>query len=108
MTNSAKSDTEVRVVPAVDIYEGEQDYLLVLDVPGVDGANIDVEVDKDVLKVAAQRADGSEVLRYQREFRVPSDVNGGAVTANAKDGILRLVLPKHENAQPKRIEVATH
>ncbi len=108
MTNSAKNDTEVRVVPAVDIYEGEQDYLLVLDVPGVDGASIDVEVDKDVLKVAAKRADGAEVLRYQREFRVPADVNGGAVTANAKDGILRLVLPKHENAQPKRIAVATH
>lgn len=98
----------VRVLPPVDIYEGEKDYLLVLDVPGIDGSNIEVEVDKDVLKVGAKRSDGPEVQHYQREFKLPSDVNGTAVTANAKDGVLRLVLPKREGTQPKRIAVATH
>jgi HSP20 family molecular chaperone IbpA len=102
------NETAVRVFPAVDIYEGEKDYLLVLDVPGIDGSGIEVEVDKDVLKVGAKRSDGSETQHYQREFKIPPDVDGGAVSANAKDGVLRLVLPKHENAQPKRIAVATH
>jgi HSP20 family protein len=108
MANLAKSDAEVRVVPAVDVYEGEKDYLLVVDVPGVLGEDIDIEVDKDILKVTAKRSDGDEVLRFQREFRVPADVNSDAVVANAKDGVLNLTLPKHEQAQPKRISVATH
>lgn len=105
---ATQSEPAVRVFPPVDIYEGEKDYLLVLDVPGVDGSNIEVEVDKDVLKVGAKRADSGEVQNYQREFKLPSDVNGTGVTANAKDGVLRLVLPKREGTQPKRITVGTH
>lgn len=109
MANLAnQNEAAVRVLPAVDIYESENDYLLVLDIPGVEGAGIEVEVDKDVLKVVAKRNDGVEAQSYQREFKVPSVVNGAAVAATAKDGVLRLVLPKHESAQPKRISVATH
>lgn len=109
MANVAtRNDPAIRVFPAVDIYEGEKDYLLVLDVPGVDGAGIEVEVDKDVLKVGAKRSEGAEVHHYQREFKLPSDVEGTGVTANAKDGVLRLVLPKREGTQPKRVAVATH
>lgn len=109
MANSiAQNEPAVRVFPAVDIYEGEQDYLLVLDVPGIDGSGIEVEVDKDVLKVGAKRSDGTEVQQYQREFKLPSDVDGTGVTANAKEGVLRLMLPKREGTQPKRIAVATH
>lgn len=105
---NTQHETAARVFPAVDIYESEKDYLLVLDVPGVDGSGIEVEVDKDVLKVGAKRSDGPEALHYQREFKVPADVDGANVSANAKDGVLRLVLPKREGAQPKRIAVATH
>lgn len=108
MANLTTQQDAVRVVPAVDIFESEKDYLLVLDVPGIDGSGIEVEVDKDVLKVSAKRAEAAEALRYQREFKVPADVDGFGVTANAKDGVLRLVLPKHANAQPKRIAVTTH
>jgi len=109
MANAAiTNETASRLYPAVDIYESEKDYLLVLDVPGVDGAGIDVEVDKGTLKVGAKRADGAETLHYQREFKVPSDVDPTTVTANAKDGVLRLVLPKREDAQPKRVAVTTH
>ena len=108
MANLTKNESAVRVVPPVDIYEGEKDYLLVLDVPGVEGANIDVEVDRDLLKVSAKRSDGAEQVRYQREFRVPADVDGSGVTAKAKDGVLELVLPKHETAQPKRFAVSSN
>lgn len=108
MANLANQNQEatIRVFPAVDIYEGEKDYLLVLDVPGVEPSGIEVEVDKDVLKVAAKRNNGVESLTYQREFKVPGDVNGAAVAAQSKDGLLRLVLPKRESSQPKRIAVA--
>lgn len=109
MANLAtQHDATVRLVPPVDIYESEKDYLLVVDVPGIEGNGMEIELDKDVLKVSAKRADGTEAVTYSREFKVPADVDADAVSANAKDGVLRLVLPKHESAQPKRIQVATH
>jgi HSP20 family protein len=107
MANLAtQQDAAVRVVPAVDIYESEKDYLLVVDVPGIETNGIEIELDKGLLKVAAKRVDGAEAVTYSREFKVPSDVHADSVSANAKDGVLRLVLPKHESALPKRIAVA--
>lgn len=104
----AQQENALRLTPPVDIYESERDYLLVLDVPGIDGSAIEVELDKEALKISAKRADGVETVQYQREFRLPSDVNGGEITAVAKEGVLRVVLPKHAGAQPKRIAVATN
>lgn len=94
----------VNVIPATDIYESEKDYLLALDVPGIDSDSVEVEIDKDVLKVSARRGGDTEE-RYARDFRVPSGVNGEAITANVKDGVLNIVLPKHERMLPKRIPV---
>lgn len=94
----------VNVIPATDIYESEKDYLLALDVPGIDGNSVEVEIDKDVLKVSARRTgDGEE--RYARDFRVPSGVDGQTITATVKDGVLNILLPKHERVLPKRIPV---
>lgn len=96
---------QVNVVPATDIYEGEKDYLLMLDVPGIEGSSVEVEIDKDILKVSARRTASGEEQRYARDFRVPSGVNTQAVTAAVKDGVLSVVLPKHEHVLPKRIPV---
>lgn len=108
MANLAKNEQRVpQYEPPVDVYERETDYLLMLDVPGVDGKGIEVEIDKDVLKVTARRQD-AESAQYAREFRIPPGTDVEKVTANAKAGVLSLVLPKHQSAQPKRIEVAVH
>lgn len=98
----------VNVVPATDIYEGEKDYLLTLDVPGIEGGSVEVEIDKDVLKISALRTSAGEEQRYARDFRIPTGVDTQAVTATAKDGVLNVRLPKHERMQPKRIPVNVH
>ena len=92
--------------PPVDVYESEKDYLIVLDVPGVSGSGIEVEIDKDVLKVTGTREGaGAESVQYSREFRLPPGTETDKVTAKATAGVLNLVLPKHQSAQPRRIEV---
>lgn len=98
----------VNLVPATDIFEGEKDYLLALDVPGIDGNAVDIEIDKDVLKVSARRASGGEEQRYARDFRVPSGVDTQAISASAKGGVLTLVLPKLASVLPKRIPVSVN
>jgi HSP20 family protein len=105
--NNAR-DSQVVVVPATDIYEGDKDYLLALDVPGIEGKSVEVEVDKDVLKISARRTVVGDEQRYARDFRVPSGVNTQAITASVKDGVLNVVLPKHEHVLPKRIPVNVH
>jgi HSP20 family protein len=101
-------NSQVTVVPATDIYESDKDYLLALDVPGIEGDSVEVEIDKDVLKVSARRATPGEEQRYARDFRVPSGVNAQGISASVKDGVLNLVLPKHERVVPKRIPVSVH
>jgi HSP20 family protein len=101
-------DSQLVVVPATDIYEGEKDYLLALDVPGIEGNSVEVEIDNDVLKVSARRAAVGDEHRYARDFRVPSGVNTQAISASVKDGVLSVVLPKHEHVLPKRIPVNVH
>lgn len=95
--------------PPVDVYESEKSYLLVLDVPGVTGKGIEVEIEKDLLKVTGRRESAdSGVVHYSREFRLPPGTDVDGVTAKANAGVLQLVLPKHQSAQPKRIEVDAH
>jgi HSP20 family protein len=109
MANVTNTRSEqVKVVPATDIYEGEKSYLLALDMPGIEGNSVEVEIDKDVLKVSARRAAPGEEQRYSRDFRVPSGVDTQGVTASVKDGVLSVVLPKHERVLPKRIPVNVH
>lgn len=103
-----EQNNAARLIPVADILEGEKDYLLALDVPGIDGASVEVEIEKDVLKVSARRVDVAEEQRYRREFLIPSGVNAQEVSAAVKDGVLTVVLPKFARAVPKRVPVAVH
>lgn len=106
--SSTSRNDQVNVVPATDIFESEKDFLLALDVPGIDGTAVEVEIDKDVLKVSARRTTPNGEQRYVRDFRVPSGVDTQAIAATAKDGVLTVALPKLERIQPKRIPVNVH
>src|SRR5690606_21884028 len=109
MSNLAtKHDTVTRIAPPSDVYESEKDYLLVLDVPGADGSGIDVEVDKQVLKVTAKRAQASESSVYAREFHIPPGVDVDHISANVKAGVLSVALPKRPEVRPRRINVEVH
>ena len=103
--------------PAVDIHEEAQRFVVRADLPGVKPADIEVTADKGVLTLRGQRqieqreADGhySRLERvsgkFVRTFTLPDNVQTDAITAQFKDGVLELAIPKVAKAEPRRIEV---
>jgi len=103
--------------PAVDIHEEAQRFLVRADLPGVKPADIEVTADKGVLTLRGERliekrdVDGhySRVERvagkFVRTFTLPDNVQTDAISAQFKDGVLELTIPKIAKAEPRRIEV---
>ena len=104
-----------RYVPLpVDIYEDEQGLVVVADVPGVDPDAIDARVERGVLTIQARAthlATGAPIYReyeltgFFRQFQLPEEVDVARITADVKNGVLTLRLPRAERAQPRRIQV---
>ena len=103
-------------LPTADIFETEDALTVVLEMPGVARENVDISVEDGVLTVEG-RIDFSkyEGLRpvygeynvgpYRRSFRLSSRIDQGKINAEMSDGVLTLVLPKAEEAKPRRIAV---
>ena len=104
--------------PAVDIYEQNGSLVLKAELAGVDPKDVDVRVENNVLTLHGERKLDSEVKRdnyhrversygsFSRSFSLPSVVDTEKIKAEYKDGVLRLVLPKKEEAKPKQIEIS--
>ncbi len=113
---SKKEKQYYEAVPAVDIYENEDEILLHADMPGVTKDKISVDIDNGTLSIAGIRELSSRGtpayeefydLKYVRNFSVPQTIDVGRVEAELKDGVLRLHLPKSEAAKPRQIEIKT-
>ena len=103
--------------PAVDIYEHEGNIVLTAELPGVDPKDVDVRVENNVLTLRGERKWNSDVQResyhrveraygsFTRSFTLPNVVDTTNIKADFKDGMLRLVLPKREEAKPKQISI---
>lgn len=113
-----KSETTRNVpifVPAVDIYESENELVLLADMPGVPMENVEIDLDNDELTIRGViptvETRGSVILKeysvgdYYRQFTLSNVVDQGRIEATMKDGVLRLVLPKAEAAKPRKITV---
>ncbi len=103
-------------LPAVDIYETENEIVLLSDMPGVDESSIDVTVDHDVLTIQAKAApvqfEGYNLAYgeygfgdYLRSFTLGETIDREKIHASYKNGVLELHLPKAEPAKPKKINV---
>ncbi len=90
------------VRPPADILEGEQGWLIKVDLPGVTRESIELLVEKDVLTV---RADRDAERGYMRSFGIPKEVDLKTVGAAHEDGVLTLDLPKVPASKPMTIEV---
>ena len=103
-------------LPVTDIFETDQALTLVVEMPGVKKENVDVRVENDVLTIDG-RVDFSNyeglqpiyteynVGNYLRSFQLSSKIDQSGINAQLKDGIMTLVLPKAETAQPRKISV---
>lgn len=92
--------------PTVDIYETDDELVLLADLPGVEDQGLQLEVARGVLTLAAEAAvEGAGEAAYYRQFRLSDRIDTDAGEATLKDGVLTLRLPKRAVAKPKKIAV---
>jgi len=103
--------------PAVDIKEEDRQYILHMDIPGVDSNNIHVTAEDGMLEIKGER--NSEMKQSQqgftrvershgsfmRRFNLPDGVDVDGINAKCENGVLTLTMPKTEARQPRRIAV---
>lgn len=117
-TTSTSTAKQPPVLPAVDIFEDVGGITVLADMPGVSKDRLDVRLDGDSLVIegdvqfdapAEMRPLWAEVSvpKFRRSFTLSRELDAGRIEANLKDGVLTLRLPKHANAQPRRVEVTT-
>ncbi len=112
-----ESTTPTRAfMPTADIFETEDALTVVLEMPGVSKADIDVSVDKGLLTIEGRidfkKYEGLQPVYseynigpYRRSFRISGQVDQSKINAEMRDGVITLVLPKAEEAKPRRIQV---
>ena len=103
-------------LPTTDIFETEQSLNLVVEMPGVDKSKVEINVEDGVLTMQGRidfaKYEGMQPVyteynigHYRRSFTLSNKVDQGRITAEMKDGVLTLVLPKAEEAKPRQISV---
>lgn len=103
-------------VPATDIYETEDGLTLVMDLPGVEKKDIDVELEDDVLRIEGRidfsKYGGLEPLyteynvgHFARAFALSDKIDRDRIEAELDEGVLTLTLRKSPAAQPRRIPI---
>jgi HSP20 family protein len=104
-------------VPALDVWETEDALVYAFDLPGIDEDKLSVEVEDSMLTVGATRERSEEVSgeryhRFERRFGsfsrtigLPQGVAEDAITADYKNGVLEIRVPKPAQARPRRIEI---
>jgi HSP20 family protein len=103
--------------PSVDIFEDENSFIIKLELPEVNREDVKVNLHENTLSITGERRLENEEKRdsyhrversygqFYRSFTLPPNVNAEAINAQFKDGMLRLSIPKKEEAKPKQIEV---
>ena len=102
------------VTPPVDIYETGEGLVVKADLPGVNKENLDVRVENNLLSIrgrATHAAPGDPIYReyglinFFRQFELNERVDQSKISADLKNGVLTLNLPKAEEAKPRQIDV---
>lgn len=114
-TYSPTSAEGITLTPRADVLEKDEEYLVLLDMPGVKPEDVDVRFEQGELVVVGRRhpsfADKQclgrepETASYHRGFRLSENVAADQIHAELRDGVLMLHLPKAEKAKPRRIAV---
>lgn len=103
--------------PRVDIREEANRFVILADLPGVDPADVEVLMDKGILSIRGERRSeaGQQTDRYSRierryglfhrRFALPDSADADGVTANGRNGVLEISIPKRPETTPRRIQV---
>lgn len=103
--------------PRIDIWEADDELMLYADMPGVSAENLDIQFENRELRIHGKvcpRHEGINFLYgeygigdFHRTFAIGESIDSEKISAELKDGVLTLHLPKTEAVKPRRIEVKT-
>ncbi|MEX6502610.1 Hsp20/alpha crystallin family protein [Pseudomonas zhanjiangensis] len=113
--NERKEDAQA-LLPRVDVRENKDGILLIADMPGVPKDKLELHIDNDTLTIEGEitpdtpenmEAVYAEVRlsRYRRAFSLSAELDTARIDAQLSNGVLKLRIPKHAYAQPRKIEV---
>jgi len=104
-------------IPRVDIKEENDRFVLMADLPGIDPEQIEVSMDKGILTIKGEREseNRTETERYSRierahgtfhrRFALPDSADPDGITADGRNGVLEITIPKRPETTPRRIQV---
>ncbi len=105
--------------PRIDVHESDEAWTIDAELPGLEQSDIEVSFDEGVLTISGERNRTSDdedeatgarhVERYQgsfrRSLRLPEDVDGGAIKAAYKNGVLSVTVPKPPKVEPEVLQI---
>jgi HSP20 family protein len=106
-----------RWVPAMDLVEEGEEYVLRADLPGLSDEDVNVELEQNVLTVSGERTSEQEEQRdgyrrierasgsFSRSLTLPEGIDPDGVKANFEHGVLEVRVPKPEQRKPRRVEI---
>jgi HSP20 family protein len=116
--NGANGSGLRRWVPAMDLVETDDHFVLKADLPGLDAGDVNIEVDDNVLTVSGDRKVEHENKRegfyrleratgeFRRSLTLPEGVNLEDIAASFDKGVLEIRIPKPEQRKPRKVEIA--
>jgi HSP20 family protein len=116
-TAGEQGGTPRRWVPAMDLVEADDHFVLRADLPGLDEQDVSIEVDGDVLTVSGERKSEHEERgegfhriersygAFRRSLTLPDGVDPESVSASFDKGVLEVRIPKPEERKPRRVAI---
>ncbi len=102
--------------PPVEIFETDSEMVLIVEIPGIQKKDIHISFENGQLSISGERQAPEESRNYhrnerfygsfERTFQFPGSVDGDKISANLKDGVLRVSIPKKEEAKARQIQVS--
>ncbi len=114
----APAATQRRWLPAMDLVETADQFVLTADLPGLAEDDVTIEVEDRVLSISGERRTVTEETKagyrrverasgsFRRTLTLPEGVDGDAIVASFEKGVLEISIPKPEQRKPRRIEIA--
>jgi len=116
MAEEKQTNEVKKIVPPVDIYETDNDIILLADMPGVTKENLQVDVNNDELTISGmfledEDNNANKLIKeyiygqYSRIFTLSDVIAQDKISAKLDNGVLTVTLPKQEKVKPKKIEI---
>lgn len=114
---SASEDRNYSVLPAVDLYEKQDRFVISAELPGLKKNEIKINFNDGVLeisgeKISEDRAEKNNLIhferrfgKFERRFIIPDHVDTEKIVAVYKDGILEISLPRKDESKPKKVNI---